>query len=352
MFLVIGKFFCTYINQIVHLVSLTPISNWMAPKDNTCSGRWRQDKGSNQCDQNTKRTTNAMKNFEDKVAAITGAGSGMGQTLAINLAAQGCHLSISDVNEKGLAETIRLLQPYDVSVIADIVDVADKDAVYQWADKVVADHGKVNLIFNNAGVALASTIEAMSYDELDWILNINMWGVIYGTKAFLPHLKASGEGHIINTSSIFGLFAQPTQSAYNISKFAVRGFTESLRQELELEGSCVSATCVHPGGIKTNIAAASKSNPSIQALTGQTHEESVKKFETAFINSADRAAKIILQAVRKNKRRVLVGPDAKGVDVMIRLLPALYQRIVLFIVRKQYGIGKKRKSNTAAVPEG
>lgn len=292
-----------------------------------------------------------MKSFNDKVAAITGAGSGMGQTLALNLAAQGCHLSISDLNKEGLAETVRLLQPYDVSVVADIVDVADKETVYQWADKVVADHGKVNLIFNNAGVALASTIEAMTYEEMDWILNINMWGVIYGTKAFLPHLKASGEGHIINTSSIFGLFAQPTQSAYNISKFAVRGFTESLRQELELSGSCVSATCVHPGGIKTNIAAASRSNPSIQELTGQSHEQSVKKFETAFINSADRAAKIILSAVRKNKRRVLVGPDAKGVDLMIRLLPALYQRIVLFIVRKQYGISRNKQNTQVTNPE-
>ena len=284
-----------------------------------------------------------MKDFKNKVAAITGAGSGMGQTLALNLAAKGCHLSISDVNQAGLAETVRLLQPYDVSVVADIVDVANKEAVYQWADKVVADHGKVNLIFNNAGVALASTIEAMTYEEMDWILNINMWGVIYGSKAFLPHLKASGEGHIINTSSIFGLFSQPTQSAYNISKFAVRGFTESLRQELELQNSCVSATCVHPGGIKTNIAAASKANPSIQALTGQSHEDSVKKFEAAFINSPERAAKIIINAVRKNKRRVLVGPDAKAVDIMVRLLPALYQRLVLFTVRKQYGISKTKK---------
>ena len=270
-----------------------------------------------------------MKNFQDKVAAITGAGSGMGRTLALQLAKQGCHLSLSDVNETGLAETHKLAEAAGVNVFSDRVDVANREAVYQWADKVVADHGKVNLIFNNAGVALGSTVAAITYEEMEWLLGINMWGVIYGSKAFLPHLEASGDGHIINTSSLFGLCAQPTQSAYNISKFAVRGFTESLRQELDLQNSCVSATCVHPGGIKTNIARDSRANSSLEQLTGNSHADGVAKIEKLFITSADKAAQIILAAVRKNKRRVVVGPDAKVLDLIVRLLPSGYQRLVM-----------------------
>ncbi len=276
-----------------------------------------------------------MKDFRDKVAAITGAGSGMGRTLALNLAAQGCHLALSDVDQHGLAQTLRLLETQDVRVTGDPLDVANREAVYAWADKVVADHGKVNLIFNNAGVAHASTIAQMDYDQLEWIININLWGVIFGTKAFLPHLEASGEGHIINTSSLFGLCAQPTMASYNITKFAVRGFTESLRQELELQGSCVSATSVHPGGIKTNIARASRMDPSVEALTGQSQAEGVKEFEKLFITSADKAARVMLQAVRRNKRRVVIGPDAKLLDVIVRLFPSAYQRLVLFGFRKK-----------------
>lgn len=269
-----------------------------------------------------------MKDFTNKVAAITGAGSGMGRTLALNLAAKGCHLALSDVNTEGLEKTVELLKDAGVKVTADKVNVADREAMYQWADKVVADHGKVNLIFNNAGVALASTVAAVSYDELEWILGINMWGVIYGTKAFLPHLEASGEGHVINTSSLFGLCAQPTQSGYNISKFAVRGFTESLRQELDVQKSCVSATSVHPGGIKTNIARDSRANESIEQLTGKTHAQGVAEFEKLFITSAEKAAETIIRAVQANKRRVVVGPDAKIVDVIVRLFPSGYQRLI------------------------
>ncbi|KZZ60013.1 SDR family oxidoreductase, partial [Oleiphilus sp. HI0123] len=195
-----------------------------------------------------------MKNLNGKVAAVTGAGSGIGQALAVNLAQEGCALAISDVNEKGLKETQNLLKGFNVKVTSHALDVADKEAVYAWADKVVEDHGKVNLIFNNAGVALSGTVDSLSIEDYEWIMNINFWGVVYGTKAFLPHLEASGEGHVVNISSIFGLTSQPLMSGYNASKFAVRGFTESLRQDLEITGSKVSTTCIHPGGIKTNIA--------------------------------------------------------------------------------------------------
>ncbi len=276
-----------------------------------------------------------MKNFNNKVAAVTGAGSGIGRCLAQNLAKAGCHLAISDVNEAGLVETADLLKEYSVKVTHQTLDVADRDAMYAWAEQVVADHSKANLIFNNAGVALGSSVEGMSYEDLDWLMGINFYGVVYGTKAFLPHLQASGEGHIINTSSIFGLVGIPSQSAYNASKFAVRGFTESLREELDLTRSNVSASSVHPGGIKTNIANAARFSDNMQELMGQNETDAKANFEQLFITSADRAARVILRGVRRNKRRILIGPDAHAVDWMARLLPSFYQRLVVTGTRFQ-----------------
>lgn len=274
---------------------------------------------------NFRETT--MKSFANKVAAITGAGSGIGRALALNLAKQGCHLALSDVNETGLAETVAQAKAFGVNVTSQKLDVSNKDGVHAWADAVVRDHGKVNLIFNNAGVALGSTVEGMSYDELAWVMNINFWGVVYGTKAFLPYLKASGEGHIINISSIFGLCSQPSQSAYNASKFAVRGFTEALRQELDIENAPVSVTCVHPGGIKTNIAKAAKMNDSIKSI-GLNPSTSTQNFEKLFRTTPAEAANVIIKAVQKDSRRALIGSDAYVVDAMQRLLPTGYQKIV------------------------
>ncbi len=247
-----------------------------------------------------------MKSFKNKVAAVTGAGSGIGQAIAIALAKQGCHLALSDISEAGLAKTVELLTPYSVKVTTQKVDVAKRDEVATWAKAVVDEHGQVNLIFNNAGVAIGSTAEGVSYEDLEWLIGINFWGVVYGTKEFLPYLKQSGDGHIINISSMFGLTAQPTQSAYNASKFAVRGFTESLRQELDMQNAGVSATCVHPGGIRTNS------------------QDAVDKLRRT---PADDAAQQILEAVRKDRRRLLIGADAKAVDVIQRILPQGYQKI-------------------------
>ncbi len=274
-----------------------------------------------------------MKSFDNKVAAITGAGSGMGRTLAQDLAARGCHVALSDVNEVGLAETVALLKDSGVRVTAERLDVADRAAVFAWADQVVADHGKVNLIFNNAGVGLAATVEGMKIEDFEWLMNINFWGVVHGTQAFLPKLKAAGEGHIINTSSLFGLLAVPSQSAYHASKFAVRGFTESLRQELDVMNCGVSATCVHPGGIKTAIARNSRMDASIQAL-GMDEKKAGKKFEQNFITTAEKAAAIILKAVQKNERRVLVGPDAMMLDKIARLSPSGYPKILAKLMKR------------------
>src|SRR5580704_7862250 len=221
-----------------------------------------------------------MKDFTGRVAAITGAGSGIGRALALNLAKRGTHLALCDINEVGLAETVGLCEGFGVKVTSQKLDVADRAAVYTWADSVVADHGKVNLIFNNAGVAVAATVESMSYEDFEWLMNINFWGVVYGTKAFLPHLKQSGEGHIVNLSSVFGLISVPSQSAYNAAKFAVRGFTDTLRMELEIEGADVSVTTIHPGGIKTNIAKNARMDASVRDVAGDP-DKAVRDFEKA-----------------------------------------------------------------------
>jgi len=267
-----------------------------------------------------------MKDFSNKVAAITGAGSGIGQQLAVLLAKAGCHLSLSDVSEKGLQATQQLLSAYAVKVTSQIVDVAQREQMAAWAQQTVKDHGKVNLIFNNAGVALGSTVEGMEYDDLEWLMGINFWGVVYGTKEFLPLLKQAGEGHIINISSLFGLTAQPTQSAYNASKFAVRGFTEALRQELDMQNCGVSVTCVHPGGIRTNIAKAARMKDNLSSL-GMDAQKSIKNFDKLLRTPPEEAAKVILDAVQRDARRVLIGNDAKALDLMQRIIPTAYQRI-------------------------
>jgi len=277
-----------------------------------------------------------MKSFEKKVAAITGAASGIGRALAIELAGQGCHLALSDINEDGLTATAEQVAKAGVRVTTALVDTADRDAVYGWAESVVAEHGQVNLIFNNAGVALGSTIEKTAVEDFEWLMNINFWGVVWGTQAFLPHLRASGDGHIVNISSVFGLFSVPLNGSYNSSKFAVRGFTECLRMELDLEGGPVSATCVHPGGVKTGIAQTARIDASVEEMTGLSVNESVGNFERMLnFNQPDAAAKTILRGVRRNKRRVLVGLDARGADLMVRLLGPFYQKVVVLIMRRQ-----------------
>ena len=273
-----------------------------------------------------------MKNFNNKVAAITGAGSGIGQQLAILLAHQGCHLSLSDINVQGLARTTELLSNCPVKVTTQVLDVSNREAVKNWAAATVKDHGSVNLIFNNAGVALGSTVEGASYEDLEWIVGINFWGVVYGTKEFLPFIKQSKDGHIINISSIFGLTSQPTQSAYNATKFAVRGFTESLRQELDIEKSGVSSLCVHPGGIRTNIAKAAKMNDSLKTL-GMDPAKSSQQFDKLLRTPPEEAARQILNAVLKDKRRLLIGTDARLVDAFQRLFPTGYQRLSLLATK-------------------
>ncbi len=267
-----------------------------------------------------------MQQFEGKVAAITGAGSGIGRALALELAGRGCRLALCDVDDRGLAETVTLLERpghahgSNTVVVSAHVDVTDRDGVEAWAASVADEFGEVNLIFNNAGVALAANVDAMSYESFRWLMDVNFWGVVHGTLAFLPYLRASGDGHVINISSVFGLLGIPSQSAYNSAKFAVRGFTDALRTELDIERCGVSATTIHPGGVRTNIARNAR-------FESAGHEEAVDAeqaaadFERLTRTTPQKAAKLIIGAVEKNKRRALIGPDAHLFDAAARISP-------------------------------
>jgi len=202
--------------------------------------------------------------------------------------------------------------------------VADRQAVAEFAAEVAGAHGKVNLIFNNAGVANAATVEDITYDDFEWLMNINFWGVVYGTKAFLPYLREAQEGHVVNTSSIFGLMSSPTQSAYHSAKFAVKGFTDALR--LELADSPIGVSCVMPGGVKTNIVRSARFR--ISDNQAPTQEEVAARFESRAGLTADQAAQWILRGVQKNKARILVGRDAQIIAFLLRLFPVSYLRFI------------------------
>ncbi|MCY1539593.1 putative oxidoreductase SadH [compost metagenome] len=256
------------------------------------------------------------------------------------------------MNEEGLAETAIQARKLGVTVSETRVNVADREAVHAWATKVVAEHGRVNAIFNNAGVAQGGTVEGNDYADYEWIMNINFWGVMHGTKAFLPHIKAAGEGHVVNVSSVFGLFSQPGMSAYNASKFAVRGFTESLRQELDMQGCGVSASCVHPGGIKTNIAKTARMNASLSSVTGQDADKARQQFNDQLLRTTpEKAAQVIIRGVLANKRRILIGPDAYALDGMQRLWPAFYQRLVTASMRLAARFAPKDSGKTQPAAE-
>lgn len=263
-----------------------------------------------------------MAFYRSKVAVVTGAGSGIGRGLAVDLSRRGAHVVISDVDDAGLAATAELCAPAKVSV--HHLDVADRDAMLAHAADVMAEHGRVNMIVNNAGVAVAGPVEEMSFEDLDWLLGINLMGVLNGTMAFLPHLIASGDGHVVNISSVFGLIAPPTQSAYCTAKFGVRGFTESLRQEMLIGRRPVTVHTVHPGGIKTNIARSAR----MTNYERQSRDEMANEFDKVLRTTPTKAAQIILRGVEKDRARILVGPDAYLFAGVPRLVGARYQAVV------------------------
>lgn len=255
-----------------------------------------------------------MHGFADKVAVVTGAGSGIGQALAIELGRAGAKLAISDVDTRGLAETVDRLNSIGAPVKADRLDVTERNAFLAYADAVNEHYGKVNQIYNNAGITFMGLIEASQFKDIERVIDVDYWGVVNGTKAFLPHLITSGDGHVINVSSALGLFSAPGQAAYVSAKFAVRGFTEALHQEMVRAGHPVRVTTVHPGGIKTAFAR------NATAADGLDHGAMVDLFEQQQAKtSPQRAAQLILKGVRKRKPRVLVGPDVRAMDLVVRL---------------------------------
>ncbi|CCK75944.1 Putative short chain dehydrogenase [Oleispira antarctica RB-8] len=269
-----------------------------------------------------------MKSFSNKVAVITGAGSGIGRALAQELSSEGALLALSDVNLKGLEETQASLSGKSKVLITQL-DVSDRSAFENYTQTVINEFGHADMLFNNAGVALSQTVENCSYDDFEWIMNINFWGVVYGTKSFLPHLLTRPEAAIINISSIFGIIALPTQSQYNAAKFAVRGFTESLRQEVK--DSNLYVGCVHPGGIKTNIVVNGRMHTSM--VGEQSHTQQIEEFNKMARTTPTLAAQTILKGVRKDKRRILIGQDAKFMDRLQRLFPEKYTGILSSIIK-------------------
>ncbi|MCZ4276051.1 SDR family NAD(P)-dependent oxidoreductase [Rhodococcoides yunnanense] len=274
-------------------------------------------------------TSKASNAFSGKVAVITGAGSGIGRALAVNLAERGAKLALSDVDVNGLAETVRQAQALGAEVESQFLDVAQRETVLDYAETVKARFGKVNQIYNNAGIAYHGDVDATSFKDIEKIIDVDFWGVVNGTKAFLPHLQESGDGHIVNISSLFGLLAMPSQAAYNAAKFAVRGFSEALRMELLISKAPVKMTVVHPGGIKTAIAR--------NATVAENYDQqSVAKFFDAKLakTTPDQAAKVILEGVEKGKGRVLIGSDAVALDIIQRLTGSKYQRIIALVAAR------------------
>jgi short-subunit dehydrogenase len=236
--------------------------------------------------------------------------------LAVNLANEGCNLALADIDASGLQETAKLVGDR-VKVTTHIVDVSRREQVFQYADEAAGRHGGVDLIINNAGVAVGDFLETIPMEDFEWLMGINFWGVVYGTMAFLPHLKKRQEGHIVNISSINGIIPNPNNGPYCAAKFAVKGYTETLAQEMH--GTSIHVSCVHPGGIKTNIVRNSRMNRSMFDLT---KEKAVNIYEEVlFRTTADNAAKNIISGIRRNKRRILVGADAKAIDLFTRFFP-------------------------------
>ena len=281
-----------------------------------------------------------MKNFRDKVAVITGAGSGIGRYLAVLLAKDGADVVICDVNQDTLSETAEMLRKYNVSISSHVLDVADKKRIEALPGKVIERHGQVDLVFNNAGVTTGSHFKDMQEDNWDWVMGINLEGVVNSTRAFIPHMIDRSEAAIVNTSSIFGMIAVPGQSVYHATKFAVRGFTESLALEMATTNPNLQVHCVHPGHIGTNIAASARmdeeefnkqveeqqNNSSIFTRKAPKNlEEMGNQFREGGMHPS-KAANIILNGVKKNKSRIFIGLDAKLLDLSQRLFPKHYHK--------------------------
>jgi NADP-dependent 3-hydroxy acid dehydrogenase YdfG len=269
-----------------------------------------------------------MKDLKNKVAVVTGAGSGIGKQLAHQLARAGAELVLADVAQKNLEATVGELHG-QTKITSHVVDVSSREQVYALAAAALKDHGQVDIVINNAGVTVLQPLDQVSYEDFEWVMNVNFWGVVYGTLAFLPHLKLRPEASVVNISSVNGFVPFPTNGPYNCSKYAVYGFNETLHQELA--DTNVVVTSVHPGGIKTNIVRNAKVHTS---PGGNDKSHITSRFDSVARTSAEDAAKAIVGAIQKKKKKLLIGLDAHAMDLAKRLMPEEFTSLVGFFTQK------------------
>lgn len=256
------------------------------------------------------------------VAVITGAASGIGRSLALQMAQKGVKIALQDVNQAGLQETQSMIEQAGGTAKIYIVDVGKKEEIYAAKDQVLTDFGHVDIVVNNAGVALYRIgLMDVKQEEFDWLMNINFWGVVHGTQGYLPHLLERPASYVINISSVFGLVGVVHNGPYCCSKFAVRGYTEAIRAETM--GTSLRAMVVHPGGIKTNIARSARGRGD-----SDTRSEDIKNFEKSFITTPEKAAATIMKGIARDKSRILIGPDARQIDFFTRLMPERFVKMV------------------------
>jgi len=273
-----------------------------------------------------------MSAFLNKVSIITGAASGIGRETAILLAEAGSHIAISDINADGLKEVEEICKKKGKNVSTHIVDVADRAAMQQFVKDVIDYHGAADILINNAGVTVFDTVKDGKVEDFEWIMGINLWGVYYGCKYFLPYLSESKEAAVVNVSSIFGFAGIPTQTYYCTTKFAVRGFTDAFRSELAESDPHIHVCCVHPGTIDTNIVRNGRFLN--KTILGDTKEELVGNFHKMAMTSPEKAARAIVKGIRKKSKRVRIGIDSKLIDIICRIIPKLYPAVVLPLFRK------------------
>ena len=271
-----------------------------------------------------------MTKISGAAAAITGAANGIGRALALELAARGCDVALADRDEAGLKTVAaEIKSTYSRNVSVHRTDVAEPAQIEAFAQAAAQQHPGLNIVINNAGVALFGQFHEISQAQIEWLMAINFWGVVHGTRAFMPHLERQREAHIVNVSSIFGIISPPGNSAYTAAKFAVRGFSESLRHELEMNKSAVRLSVVHPGGIATQIAR--NAAVGAQMTDNKRRAESIDRFEKIAKTPPASAAKRIIEGIEKNEKRILIGNDARMMDIIQRLMPVRYWS---FLARK------------------
>jgi short-subunit dehydrogenase len=268
-----------------------------------------------------------MTAIRGSAAAVTGAASGIGRALALELAARGCDLALADRDEAGLQTVAtEINRTHSQKVTVHRVDVSEPQQIADFAQAATSAHPGLNIVVNNAGVALLGQFNEIDQAQMDWLMNINFWGVVHATRAFLPHLARQREAHIVNLSSIFGIIAPPGQTAYAAAKFAVRGFSESLRHELQMAASPIRLSVVHPGGVSTNIVRNSRAGTGV--TDNERRAQLIERFDAAAKTTPAAAALRIIRGIEKNQPRILIGNDARFMDLLQRFRPATYWAVL------------------------